>query len=690
MEGSEVKFQHSLLGLIVLTGVVLYISIEFKINLDNFTKNYQYLTAKINHFEDNEQRLNNTINQSVIMQHFNNDKITDIIKTNKEELTEFLRQSHELRESYPETFVLFDEYHAALPEHTEQTIRAVRLNGVIKNSISYLQNRLSELQEFDKKYQKVAANTISQLIMVKNNLNFSVKLDEKNFNYLKNFKASSDKLHKKHKFFMAHIELLYKEIPRFSKLFLEIEECKIFTTMEIMKQTIEREEAGIKQKINLELIGISVLIIFFIFSLFYFLIKNEFKNKEVITLHHKREQDLITDELTGLLNRNAFHQHREKLKSPSVIVLNIIEFKNINNILGFSGGDFILKQIGKLLKQKASRIDPDAKVFRVGSDEFAVMFESRESSFLVKFADSVLGEMEDHDFIYNDIGIPIYGLAGVSTIFPYLQTAQLAIEHSKKSNFEKITLYTKEMNKEEQIGKNIEMIKRVKTALNENRIVSFFQPIVSLETKEPVKYESLVRLIENGQEISPYQFLGITKKFKLYNKITQTVLKNSIEFVKTINTPVSINLSFEDINHHKTREYIYDFLEKCLDGNQITFELLENENIKSYEVLHDFIKKIRSYGCQLAIDDFGSGYSNYEYLLKFKPDLLKIDGTLIKNIDKDESSRLIVKSLVAFAKEANMKTVAEFVHSEEIDKIITEIGIDYGQGYYYSPPKSFS
>ena len=99
------------------------------------------------------------------------------------------------------------------------------------------------------------------------------------------------------------------------------------------------------------------------------------------------------------------------------------------------------------------------------------------------------------------------------------------------------------------------------------------------------------------------------------------------------------------------------------------------------------MKQLKQYGCQLAIDDFGSGFANFEYLLRFNPDVIKIDGSLIKNIQQDKDARLIVKTVVNFAKEAGIKTVAEFVDSQAADTIVTELGVDFGQGYFYSQPQ---
>ncbi len=120
----------------------------------------------------------------------------------------------------------------------------------------------------------------------------------------------------------------------------------------------------------------------------------------------------------------------------------------------------------------------------------------------------------------------------------------------------------------------------------------------------------------------------------------------------------------------------------------MVFELLEDEEVKNFVLVRDFIKKIKSYGVKIAIDDFGVGYSNYERLLKYQPDILKIDGSLIENIESDDYSYLsALKSIVSFAKEQNIKTVAEFIENEAKFNIVRDLGIDYSQGYYFGRPE---
>ncbi len=264
-------------------------------------------------------------------------------------------------------------------------------------------------------------------------------------------------------------------------------------------------------------------------------------------------------------------------------------------------------------------------------------------------------------------------------------------EAIKKSE---IVKYSNDSSIKEQIEakRNMEVIKMVKIALENYNVISYFQPIINNKTKKIEKYESLVRIVdEEGNILSPHAFLDISKKGNYYNKITHRVLENSFKILKQVTTKISINLSSLDIEKEETRNKLFELLEEYeSDRHRVIFELLEDENVKDFKVIKAFIKKVKNMGVKIAIDDFGAGYSNFERLLEFNPDILKIDGKLIKNIANDNYSRNIVETIVTFTKKQNIITIAEFVENEEIFNILDELGVDYSQGYYFGKPENMN
>jgi len=234
----------------------------------------------------------------------------------------------------------------------------------------------------------------------------------------------------------------------------------------------------------------------------------------------------------------------------------------------------------------------------------------------------------------------------------------------------------------------IKTFKMIKNAIDSYNIVSHFQPIVNNKTKEIEKYESLVRLIDNKNNIlPPYFFLNASKKGKYYTEITSIVIENSFKALHQTDTDISINLSASDIELKETRVKFINLLQ--IDKNnakRIILELTEDENINDSKIVKQFIDEIKALGVKIAIDDFGVGYSCFERILDYNPDILKIDGRLIKDINKNHLSYSIVESIVSFAQKEKLQTIAEFVESEEIYNTLCKLGVDYSQGYYFGKP----
>ena len=150
----------------------------------------------------------------------------------------------------------------------------------------------------------------------------------------------------------------------------------------------------------------------------------------------------------------------------------------------------------------------------------------------------------------------------------------------------------------------------------------------------------------------------------------------------------SINLSVHDIKNMETKEFIRKKIEEFPHPKKIVFEILETEKVEDYQDLKEFIITIKEYGCKFAIDDFGSGYSNFSHILELNVDYLKIDASLVKYITTDENSRVITKTIIDFASTLGLKTIAEFVEDKNAFEMLKKMGIDYIQGYYIGKPEA--
>lgn len=336
-------------------------------------------------------------------------------------------------------------------------------------------------------------------------------------------------------------------------------------------------------------------------------------------------------------------------------------------------------------------------VYNIGNGRFALLTDfftySRSEQNINEYLKNFVQNVKDSAFEIDDIEYDFHIIISYSFGKEHLfEDAKCGLEDAVEEKG--LIKYANDLSIKEHIEakKNIEVMKMVKIALDNYKIVSYFQPIINNQTKEIEKYESLVRLVdEKGKVLSPFMFLDVSKKGSYYTKITHRVLENSFKMLAYISTKLSINLSSLDIEREDTREMLYELLEKNKeDTHRIIFELLEDENVKDFEVIKTFIKKVKKMGVQIAIDDFGSGYSNFERLLNFEPDILKIDGTLIKNIVDNKYSRNVVETIVSFAQKQNIVTIAEFVENEEIFNILNDLGVDYSQGYYFGKPENIT
>jgi len=466
---------------------------------------------------------------------------------------------------------------------------------------------------------------------------------------------------------------------------------------------IDAKNATLKQKINdnktylFILFVISALVASFISYLFSKNVQKIFskykkdiesRNLELEELNVELTNQLYTDHLTGLPNRNKLVNELNAISNPVLVLLNIDSFKKINETYGFIIGDFVLIDVGEKLIDFDTNIE--MRQYKFHGNEYALLIDSPMNGEELEAFMNKLTDYMEFTVKYEDleIEIDISITAGVSAekgnIF---EKAGMALRYADKKKLPYF-IYDNSIDMVDEYENDIRWTKIVKRALSENNLFPYFQPIANSQTGEVEKFECLLRLHNNNEVITPFQFLDIIKKTKLYQHVTKRIITKSFETFAGSDYSFSINLSIEDVMDESTSKFILDMLKTSGIAPRVIFELLESEGIESFDVVNDFIKEIKKTGAMVAIDDFGSGYSNFVYLSKLEVDIIKIDGSLIKNIDTDEQAQIIVETIIKFANKLNIKTVAEFVHSESVQKKITDMGIDYIQGYHVGKPIS--
>ncbi|BAK73871.1 GGDEF domain-containing phosphodiesterase [Arcobacter sp. L] len=409
---------------------------------------------------------------------------------------------------------------------------------------------------------------------------------------------------------------------------------------------------------------------------------------EITDLIHKSEElekSLREDFLTKEGNRFKLLEDIKKSKRPSLALLDINRFGEINDFYGYDIGDEVLRIVAKTFRKF---IGNKYSLYRIYSDEFAILADNEDKEHFIRFIKQISDSLSLNPLKIK--GKEIYIQISYSISFEEKNTLKKTANMIKKyaKTNKDVVIYDKNLEIEKIYEKNIMWTTKLKKAFENDNIVPYYQAIFNIKTNKIEKYEALVRLIdEDGIAISPYYFLDIAKKSKQYLKLTKRVIKKSFEYFKDKNFEFSINLTLEDIKSKSISTYILDMLVEYNIASKVVFEIVESEGIEDFVEVNSFIDKVRELGCQIAIDDFGSGYSNFEYLIKLNADYIKIDGSLIKDILINKNSEEIVITLVDFARRQGLKTIAEFVSNKDIFEKVKDLGIDYAQGYYISEPK---
>lgn len=398
---------------------------------------------------------------------------------------------------------------------------------------------------------------------------------------------------------------------------------------------------------------------------------------------------LYSDSLTGVQNREALLRDLKSDSSVALILINIDSFSQINDLYGERFGNRVLIQFSAFLKNTLGE-DSECEVYRLGGDEFVVLSAEKNSINVANNLTQLMRDMDQNPLLINDEEISLGITVGVSfeENKSLLTTANMALKIAKRES-KSIVLYTDDLSLNEEYENNLKWIKEIKSAIDDDRIVMYFQPIVDNKTNTINKYETLIRLIDTkGEVITPYHFLEIAKKAKLYQELTKIVIKKSFEAFKDNNYEFSINITIDDILNEKINRYILETLNEYKISNRVIFEIVESERIEDFENIENFITTVKSYGCKISIDDFGTGYSNFEHLMRLQADYIKIDGSIIKEITHNKRSALITSVIVAFAKEMNIETIGEFVENKEINDKLIELGVNKSQGYYFDKPRA--
>lgn len=414
--------------------------------------------------------------------------------------------------------------------------------------------------------------------------------------------------------------------------------------------------------------------------------------RQVYELHY----NINHDPLTGLLTNMTLREDLMKYSNHVIAVINISNFKEINSFYGLELADQILASVASILKNYFK--GENYFLYRIAGDDFAILWANyTDRSIFVKKLDDFLEYLSRKEILID--GYTYINLtATIGIAFSYdsakysMVNALMALHHAKEYK-NPIVIYNKNLPTLNVLKNNIQYTEIIYHALKTQDVIPFYQKIEAIqdsiiqsETKH--KYEALIRIKDkDGHIVPPILFLDIAKRSNAYLKLSKLMIEKSFAFLATRDDLVfSVNLSLEDMS---SPEFSIWFMDRIVHYNlegRVVVEITEQESIEDFDSVSSFIANVKELGVKIALDDFGSGYSNFSILMQLQINYLKIDGSLIKNIDKDHNAKIIVGTIVGFAKLLNIYTIAEFVSSQEVYNVVKEIGVDYAQGYHIGKP----
>ena len=412
--------------------------------------------------------------------------------------------------------------------------------------------------------------------------------------------------------------------------------------------------------------------------------------KQIIELLNKKNEiyaALITDSLTGLGNRVKLNYDLDTDEPMSLILLNIDAFSMINDVYGFDVGDQMLLQFGKILHNSSC---PACSVYRLEADIFAVLTAHKEIQDVQKEVMRIQNTITKHSFLINTIEHRVNVTMGVveRDMGNMIQKAEIALREARKMSRNRIQVYSDGLAVIQQIKDNTKWTKWLKDALDNDKLIAYYQPIIDCKSGEITKYEALVRLEHDGVIYAPFHFLSTARYAGLLYQITQRVFEQACARFSTNTLHFSVNITDQDLVESDFIRFIEQTRTQYgIDVDRIYFEILEDSSILANPVAEKHLNELTALGYHLCLDDFGVQCSNFAQLGNLDLDIVKIDGTYIKDIDVNTKSQVVTESILFFTHKIGVKTVAEFVHSSQVYEIVKSMGIDYAQGYFIGEPK---
>ncbi len=407
----------------------------------------------------------------------------------------------------------------------------------------------------------------------------------------------------------------------------------------------------------------------------------------------RMQKALMTDRLTAAKSKYFLNDFfgKHTLDAYNMIMIDIDEFKSINARFGYEEGDRVLREFSKTVQE---HLPNNAFLVRNGGTEFLVVIPKNTVQ-IVSFSQNLFKLLKEKVYVVENEPLHITVSMSVMDVpegTSSLQKAERVLDARmlEVKNLGKNSILF--VGKHDVLNRTYSL-EQVRYMLDAEQLICLYQPIIDNQTEKAVRFEVLARLIDKeypDKYVTPDQFMDVIKGTSQYLKMSKLVLREAFGTLqKYPDIYLSVNLDLNDLYNTEVMSMIMEELKaNRLMADRLSFEILEEHEIKDYDRVVTIFKQLKMYGSKIAIDDFGSGYANYSHVLHLDIDTLKVDGSLIRELSAmPERTEILLRSIQTLARGFGCEIVAEFVSEQTIYERVKALGLDYSQGYYFGKPQ---
>jgi diguanylate cyclase (GGDEF)-like protein len=411
------------------------------------------------------------------------------------------------------------------------------------------------------------------------------------------------------------------------------------------------------------------------------------------------------DPLTGLLNRRRFRSELDQYVSftaryggrGAVMVIDIDGLKEVNDRYGHQTGDTLIRRVSEILRERVRTTD---LVARLSGDEFAVLMPQTDTAGALQLGEDLRNQVAEGLPLNSEIsaatisvGIAMFGSQDSAGAEAVLVAADQAMYQAKAEGRNRIMLFHEPGESERVARRSQTTSARIRDALTQNRLRLATQPIRSLTSGGIERYELLLRMTgESGELLPAASFIEAAERSGMVQELDRWVVARALEMIgerERAGSPVSLHMNISGAS--VTDLSVLEFIERRLDEggadpSRCTFEITQTARVEDFDTAAGFADRLTEFGCEVAIDDYGAGFGPFAYLKKVPFDVIKIDGTFIREMSRNDADQLVVQAIVQIARGLGKQTIAEFVEDEDTKLMLAEYGVDMAQGYHLGRP----